>query len=103
LKYHPGKANVVEDALSRKAIAQAKVMMHVCKMYEKVKYLNLEATEDANGIWLHQLEVSCDLRSRIVQAQGDDLELQKRSGYPEFSRASDGTILFEGKICVPSD
>jgi hypothetical protein len=103
LKYHPRKANVVADALSRKALAQAEVMMHVCKMYEKVRDLSLEATKDDDGIWLQKLEVSCDLRSRIVQAQSVDSELQKRSGYPKFSMASDGAILFEGRICVPRD
>jgi hypothetical protein len=36
LKYHPRKVNVVADALSRKALAQAEVMMHTCKLYEKV-------------------------------------------------------------------
>jgi hypothetical protein len=103
LKYHPGKANVVADALSRKALAQVEVMMHVCKMCEKVRDLNLEVVEDHDGIWLHQLEVSCDLRSRIIQAQNADPELQIRNVHSEFSRASDGTILFEGRICVPSD
>jgi hypothetical protein len=24
-------------------------------------------------------------------------------GYPEFSMASDGAILFEGRICVPNN
>jgi hypothetical protein len=68
LKYHPGKANVVADNLSRKTLAQAEVMMYTCKLYEKVRDLNLEASEDDDGIWLHRLKVSCDLRSRIVQA-----------------------------------
>jgi hypothetical protein len=85
LKFHPGKANVVADVLSRKAFAQAEILMHTCKLYERVRDLNLEATEDDDGIWLHKMEISCDLRSKIVQAQGADVELQKRSGYPEFS------------------
>jgi hypothetical protein len=103
LKYHPGKANVVADALSRKALVQAEVMMHACKLYEKVRYHNLEATEDDDGIWLHKLEISCDLRSRIVEAKEVDDELQKRIGHPEFSMASDEAILFEGRICAPKD
>jgi hypothetical protein len=103
LKYHPRKANVVADALSRKALVQAEVKMHVCKLYEKVRDLNLEATEDVDGVWLHKLEISCDLRSRIVQAQETNVELRKRIGHPEFSMASDGAILFKGIICVPND
>jgi hypothetical protein len=82
LKYHPRKANVVADALSRKALAQAEVMTYACKLYEKVRDLDLEATEDDDGIWLHKLEVSCDLRSRIVQAQEADDELRKRIDHP---------------------
>jgi hypothetical protein len=94
---------VVADALSRKTLAQAEVMMRTCKLYEKVRDLNLEASEDDDGIWLHKLEVSCGLRSKIVQAQEADDDLRKRIGHPEFSMASDGAILLEGRICIPND
>jgi len=103
LKYHPRKANVVADALSRKALAQVEVSMHTCGLYEKVQELNLTVTEIGEGIMLQKLEISCDLRSRIVQAQSLDANLQRRIGHPEFSMASDGPILFEGRICVPDD
>ena len=59
--------------------------------------------EDDDVIWLHKLEVSCELWSRIVQAQETDGDLRRRIGHPEFSIASDGAILFEGRICVPND
>jgi hypothetical protein len=72
-------------------------------LYEKVRDLNLKASEDDDGIWLHKLEVSCDLRSIIIQAQEADDELQKRIRHPEFSLASDGALFFKGRICVPDD
>jgi len=103
LKYHPGKANVVADDLSRKALAHAAVSMHTCNLYEKVRDLNLSVTEIGEGVMLQKLEISCDLRSRIVQAQSMDANLQRRIGHPEFSMASDGAILFEGRTCVLND
>jgi hypothetical protein len=38
-----------------------------------------------------------------VQAQQDDVELQKRVNHPEFSVATDGAILYEGRLCVPQN
>jgi len=63
--------------------------MHTCNLYEKFRYLDLEVTEVDGGILLHKLEISCDLRSIITQAQSADMDLQRRVGYPEFFVASD--------------
>ncbi|MCI80790.1 hypothetical protein A2U01_0102061, partial [Trifolium medium] len=39
----------------------------------------------------------------IVQAQMNDPVLQSRIGKPEFSVATDGAILYNGRLCVPND
>ncbi|WJX34639.1 hypothetical protein P8452_22736 [Trifolium repens] len=49
------------------------------------------------------MELSCELRSMIAQAQEYDLDLQKRKSNPEFTVASDCVILFEGRMCVPNN
>ena len=84
LKYHQGKANVVADALSRKALARAEVSMHTCELYEQVKDLNLTITEISEGLMLQNLENFCDLRSRIVQAQSLMRTLREELVTPNF-------------------
>lgn len=93
----------LKDALSRKALTKAEVLLHDCKLSEKARDINLEASENDDGVWLHKLEVLCELWSRIVQAYESDVELKKRINYPELSMASDVVILFEGRICVLND
>ncbi|KAA0040400.1 ty3-gypsy retrotransposon protein [Cucumis melo var. makuwa] len=74
--YHPGKANVVADALSRK---------------------------------LAQLTIQPTLRQRIIDAQSNDPYLVEKRGLAEarqaveFSISSNGGLLFERRLCVPSD
>ncbi|KAA0032741.1 ty3-gypsy retrotransposon protein [Cucumis melo var. makuwa] len=74
--YHPDKANVVADALSRK---------------------------------LAQLTVQPTLRQKIIDAQSNDPYLVEKRGLVEAGKAveffisSDGGLLFERRLCVPSN
>ncbi|MCI28944.1 hypothetical protein A2U01_0050147, partial [Trifolium medium] len=48
---------------------------------------------------MNRLEISCDLRDRIIQAQMNDPDLQRRINNPKFSIAADGAILYSGRLC----
>jgi hypothetical protein len=43
LKYHPGKANVVADAFSRKSLHVSTMMIHQIELLEEFRDLHLDA------------------------------------------------------------
>ncbi|XP_038896264.1 uncharacterized protein LOC120084541 [Benincasa hispida] len=107
--YHPGKENVVADALSRKVAHSTALITrqtHLCK--------ELEWAEIAVGVGkvttqLVQLSVRPSLRHRIIDAQHCDPYLEERvrrveSGQDgEFSISTKGGLLYQGRLCVPAD
>ena len=64
IDYHPGKANVVADALSRKMISALTLKDYDCRLAP-------------DGALLAQLNVIPDLRQMIVNAQKNDDKLQE--------------------------
>jgi hypothetical protein len=72
--YHPGKANVVADALSRKHCNYVTVEPYNEALCEEMRKLNLEMVEHGN---LYAISIESPLHERIAIAQLIDEEVQK--------------------------
>ncbi|KAF5785586.1 putative nucleotidyltransferase, Ribonuclease H [Helianthus annuus] len=109
IQYHPGKANVVADALSRKnsgTISSLQLQTHILTDLEKLGIgIHLG---DADG-YLARFQIEPDLISRIKSAQQDDgelwaiiqnLEVGKQS---EFRIDENGVVWCGKRLCVPND
>ncbi|KAL4311970.1 hypothetical protein GQ457_01G017220 [Hibiscus cannabinus] len=93
-EYHPGKANVVADALSRNAISDLRALFAQMSLYE-------------DGSLLAELRVIPTLISKIRAEQPSDPFLMHRmkdveeGASQDFSFDRDGVLCFRGRYCIP--
>nr|GEZ23009.1 retrotransposon protein, putative, Ty3-gypsy subclass [Tanacetum cinerariifolium] len=105
-EYHPGKANVVADALSRKSgmIAGIKVEEEIIRDLERLDIKHYVCGQ--HGYWA-SLRVEPDLISWIKEAQKEDSEIwtiiENLAKQTEF-RLDEDDVLWKGnRLCVPND
>ncbi|KAA0062435.1 ty3-gypsy retrotransposon protein [Cucumis melo var. makuwa] len=85
--YHPGKANVVADALSRKVSHSAALITRQAPLHRD----------------LERAEISVSVGAVTMQLAQLTRGLAKAWQAVEFSISYDGGLLFERRLCVPSD
>jgi hypothetical protein len=105
IQYHPGKANVVADALSRKSQVNTLIARLIPQeLCWEMARLNLGIVAQSETI---TLEVEFTLEQEIRKGQLTDEKIKEYrrlidSGkVPDFKRDDQGTICFRNKICVP--
>ena len=90
IDYHPGKANVVADALSRKSM-------------QTLRALNAHLSLSDDGI------ARPNMLNRVLEAQKKDEKIfaivsQIRNGKEiEFEVKEDGVLYYKDWVCVPDD
>jgi hypothetical protein len=106
--YHPGKANVVADVLSRKHCNYVTIEPKNEASCEEMRKLSLEVVEHDK---LHAVSIESPLHERIAIAQLRDEEVQKikqklEEGDPKhdcFRKDDKGIVWFGQRLVVPRD
>ena len=93
--YHPGKANVVADALSRKTIYVLSLKHYIWRLA-------------SDGALLAQLKAMPKLRHMMIDAQKIDVKLQQRlqldrnGNKTDYFIEEDGGLFYKNRLCVPN-
>jgi len=111
LQYHPGKANVVADALSRKSHAELAAMM--CREWQMLGDLaefEIDPEETESGAFLFQMSAEPALVRRVIDAQlGDDEvrflldDVLSEVGLEGWEVGSDQGLRYQGRLFVPEN
>jgi hypothetical protein len=98
IHYHPGKANVVADALSRKSYVKATMASQMPReLYKEFEQLNLGFVTNTKGI---TIKVEPTLEQEIRKGQLEDAKIQEVKEMIEAGKAPNltedklGTVWF---------
>ncbi|KAI5405994.1 hypothetical protein KIW84_052663 [Lathyrus oleraceus] len=78
LSYHPGKANVIADALSRKSLHMSMLMARELELIEQFRDMSLVCEETPNSVKLGMLKLTSGILEEIRGSQKSDLGLVDR-------------------------
>jgi hypothetical protein len=102
INYHPGKANVVADALSRRSlVSHQEVDSMPFELCEEFDGLNLRIVTNTEAT---EMEVGSNLLQEIQNGQVEDEKIQKikrnikEEKSPGFLEDEEGVLWYKGRI-----
>jgi len=104
--YHPGKANVVEDALSRKSLHMSALMVKELELIEQYRDLSLVCELTLESVKLGMLKLTSNILEEIKKGQKEDLELVdhvvlvNQGKGVDFILDQNGVLMFCDRVCV---
>jgi hypothetical protein len=105
IHYHPGKANLVADALSRKEHVHSTIVAQLPdEIVEDFRRLKLGIVAHTEGVII---ELEPTLEQEIRKGQVSDAKIQEIKDLitegrgPEFTEDEQGIVWFKDWICVP--
>jgi hypothetical protein len=109
LNYHPGKANVVADALSRKTLHMSSMMVKEFELLEQFRDLSLVCEMSSRSVKLRKQKIDNDFLESIRDAQKVDVKFvdllvasnQTEDG--DFKVDDQGVLRFRSRICIPDN
>jgi hypothetical protein len=106
INYHPGKANVVAGALSRRShVSQLVVDSMSFELCEEFDKLNLRIVANTEAM---EMKVGSSLLQEIQRGQLEDEKIQeikrniKEEKLPGFSEGDEGMLWYKRRVFVPN-
>ena len=110
INYHPGKANVVADALSRKTSSTLAVLQCLSShLGMEMENFGLELVSQKEAKYLVTLSIQPTLLERIKTTQLNDPTLMKYKAdveagkHPKLVIIEDGALRYENRLFVPNN
>ena len=107
INYHPSKANVVADALSRKSqTIMASAITTQKELLRDLEKMGIEFRKYQPNAMLSAIEIQPSIIDDIKMAQKEDKYLQfmiertKETDWSDLSTKEDGSLWYNSRLCV---
>lgn len=102
LYYHPGKANMVADALSRRSFA-ARLAIREFEWVDMINQYRLDVEDREDLLYLWSLVAHPALMQRVLDTQLGDALFDNIEDIDGWVRGTDGGVRFRGRLVVLDD